>query len=97
MAPRRRLRTPRLAHRQEGARPRRFRCCDCRARLDACLTSPPRVPRSSSQVVVHADLTSLRQHFEPSALLLEYGGEAAVLGAMQSEGVEEASGMHSSM
>ena len=39
---------------------------------------------------MHADLTSLRQHFEPSALLLEYGGEAAVLGAMQSEGVEEA-------
>ena len=39
---------------------------------------------------MHADLTSLRQHFEPSALLLEYGGEAAVLGAMQSEGMEEA-------
>jgi len=41
--------------------------------------------RTAKKVVVHADLASLRQHFAPSALLLEYGGEAASLGGMQSD------------
>ena len=50
--------------------------------------------RTAKKVVVHADLASLQQHFAPSALLLEYGGEAASLGGMQSDleaaGVAEA-------
>ena len=41
--------------------------------------------RTAKKVVVHADLASLRQHFAPSALLLEYGGEAASLGGVQSD------------
>ena len=41
--------------------------------------------RTAKKVVVHADLASLQQHFAPSALLLEYGGEAASLGGMQSD------------
>ena len=41
--------------------------------------------RTAKKVLVHADLASLRQHFAPSALLLEYGGEAASLGGVQSD------------
>ena len=41
--------------------------------------------RTAKKVVVHADLASLRQHFAPSALLLEYGGESASLGGVQSD------------
>ena len=41
--------------------------------------------RTAKKVVVHADLASLQHHFAPSALLLEYGGEAASLGGMQND------------